>query len=154
MMRSRNADLIFSGSEEMMSDCQIALQGSIDPATIVPLYLRKAAILVRPGNPSHIKGLEDLMKPGHRILVVNGAGQKGLWEDVVGRRGDIASVTKFRANIATVALNSGDARTDGSKTSHWMPGSYGTSGRYRIHRWQRLFQWMKPIRFIAIAESD
>jgi accessory colonization factor AcfC len=112
MMRSRNADLIFSGSEEMMSDCQIALQGSIDPATIVPLYLRKAAILVRPGNPSHIKGLEDLMKPGHRILVVNGAGQKGLWEDVVGRRGDIASVTKFRANIATVALNSGDARTD------------------------------------------
>ena len=52
------------------------------------------------------------MTPGHRILVVNGAGQKGLWEDVVGRPGDIASVTKFRANIATVALNSGDARTD------------------------------------------
>ena len=50
--------------------------------------------------------------PLRRILVVNGAGQKGLWEDVVGRRGDIASVTKFRANIATVALNSGDARTD------------------------------------------
>lgn len=108
----QNADLIYSGSEEMMSDFQVALQDSIDPASIVPLYLRKAAILVRPGNPSHIKGLEDLMKPGHRILVVNGAGQKGLWEDVVGRRGDIASVIKFRANIATVALNSADARTD------------------------------------------
>jgi accessory colonization factor AcfC len=108
----QNADLIFSGSEEMMSDFQVAFEGSIDPATIVPLYMRKAAILVRPGNPSHIKGLEDLMKPGHRILVVNGAGQKGLWEDVAGRRGDIASVTRFRANIATVAPNSGEARTD------------------------------------------
>jgi accessory colonization factor AcfC len=108
----QNADLIYSGSEDMMSDFQVALQGTLDPATIVPLYLRKAAILVRPGNPSHIRGLEDLQQPGHRILVVNGAGQKGLWEDVVERRGDIASVTKFRTNIATVALNSADARTD------------------------------------------
>ena len=108
----QNADLIFSGSEEMMSDFQVALQGSLDPSTIVPLYVRKAAILVRPGNPSHIRGLEDLQKPGHRILVVNGAGQRGLWEDVVGRRGDIASITKFRSNIATVALSSADARTD------------------------------------------
>jgi accessory colonization factor AcfC len=108
----QNADLIFSGSEEMMSDFQVALQGTFDPATIVPLYMRKAAILVRPGNPSHIHGLEDLLQPGHHILVVNGAGQRGLWEDVVGRRGDIASVTKFRSNIATVALSSADARTD------------------------------------------
>jgi accessory colonization factor AcfC len=108
----QNADLIFSGSEEMMSDFQVALQGSLDPATIVPLYLRNAAILVRPGNPSHIRGLGDLQKPGRRILVVNGAGQRGLWEDVVGRRGDITSVTKFRSNIMTVALSSADARTD------------------------------------------
>jgi len=108
----QNADLIYSGSEEMMSDFQVALRGSLDPATIVPLYLRRAAILVRPGNPSHIRGLEDLLQPGHRILVVNGAGQRGLWEDVVGRRGDVASVTKFRTNIATVALNSGEARKD------------------------------------------
>jgi accessory colonization factor AcfC len=108
----QNADLIYSGSEEMMSDFQLALQGTLDPATIVPLYLRKAAILVRPGNPSHIEGLQDLLQPGHRILVVNGAGQKGLWEDVVGRRGDVAAVIKFRTNIATVAPNSGDARKD------------------------------------------
>jgi accessory colonization factor AcfC len=108
----QNADLIYSGSEEMMSDFQVGLQGTLDPATIVPLYMRKAAILVRPGNPSHIHGLEDLLQPGHHILVVNGAGQRGLWEDVVGRRGDIASVTKFRGNIATVALSSADARTN------------------------------------------
>jgi accessory colonization factor AcfC len=107
-----NADLIFSGSEEMMSDFQRALRGSIDPATIRPLYLRKAAILVRPGNPMRISGLEDLLKPGHHILVVQGAGQLSLWEDVVGRKGDINSVARFRTNIATVAANSADARTD------------------------------------------
>jgi accessory colonization factor AcfC len=108
----QNADLIFSGSEEMMSDFQVAMKGALDPTTITPLYMREAAILVRPGNPTHIKGLQDLMKPGHRILVVNGAGQKGLWEDVAGRQGDMASVAKFRANIAVVAPNSGDARND------------------------------------------
>jgi accessory colonization factor AcfC len=108
----QNADLIFSGSEEMMSDFQVAMKGALDPATITPLYMREAAILVRPGNPTHVKGLQDLMKPGHHILVVNGAGQKGLWEDVAGRQGDIASVAKFRANIAVVAPNSGDARND------------------------------------------
>jgi accessory colonization factor AcfC len=107
----QNADLIFSGSEDMMSDFQVAMQGAwTQPPS--PLYLREAAILVRPGNPTHIKGLQDLMKPGHRILVVNGAGQRGLWEDVAGRQGDIASVAKFRANIAIVSPNSGDARTD------------------------------------------
>jgi accessory colonization factor AcfC len=52
------------------------------------------------------------MQPGHRILVINGAGQGGLWEDVVGRRGDVASVIKFRANIAIVASNTGVARAD------------------------------------------
>jgi accessory colonization factor AcfC len=40
------------------------------------------------------------------------AGQRGLWEDVTGRLGDISSVASFRANIAIVSSNSGDARTD------------------------------------------
>lgn len=105
-----HADLIYSGSEQMMSDFQIAMQGGIEPASITPLYLRKAAILVRPGNPGHIAGLPDLLKPGHHILVVNGAGQSGLWEDIAGRLGDIASVRQLRANISVVASNSGEAR--------------------------------------------
>jgi accessory colonization factor AcfC len=40
----------------------VAMQGTLDPTTVTPLYLREAAILVRPGNPAHIKGAEDLMK--------------------------------------------------------------------------------------------
>ncbi|WP_158809355.1 substrate-binding domain-containing protein, partial [Beijerinckia sp. L45] len=73
-------------------------------------YLRGAAILVRKGNPASIQGIADLLKSGHRILVVDGAGQQGLWEDVSGRLGDVASVRAFRANIAVFAKNSGDAK--------------------------------------------
>jgi accessory colonization factor AcfC len=104
--------MIFSGSEDMMSNLEVAMQGAVDPSTIRPLYLRKTAILVRPGNPGHIKGLDDLLQPEHRILVVNGAGQQGLWEDVAARHGSITTVAKLRVNIATVAPNSGVARED------------------------------------------
>lgn len=104
-----NADLVFSGSEVMMSSF-IKAMPQIDPATVKPLYLRAAAILVRPANPEHITGIADLLKPGHHILVVNGAGQQGLWEDVAGRTGSIADVQAFRANIAVSADNSAQAR--------------------------------------------
>lgn len=52
----------------------------------------------------------DLLKPGHRILVVNGAGQNGLWEDIAGRLGSIADVRALRSNIAAVAENSAQAK--------------------------------------------
>ena len=105
-----DADLIFSGSEVMMSDFVTAFGDKIDPASIHPLYLRAAAILVRPGNPAGITGIKDLLKPGHRILVVNGAGQQGLWEDVAGRMGDIDTVRAFRSNIVRFAPSSAAAR--------------------------------------------
>lgn len=105
-----DADIIFSGSEDMMTGLQLAMQGEIEPATIQPLYLRRAVILVRPGNPRHIKGLEDLTRPRTQVLVVNGAGQQGLWEDAAARTGNINTVSGLRANIKTVAKNSGAAR--------------------------------------------
>lgn len=106
----KDADVIFSGSEVMMSDFITALGDKLDPASVRPLYLRAAAILVRSGNPTGITGIKDLFKPGHRILVVNGAGQQGLWEDVAGRTGDIGSVRAFRKNIVRYAPNSATAR--------------------------------------------
>jgi accessory colonization factor AcfC len=106
----KNADVIFSGSETMMTTFIGQLGGAIDTATVTPLYLRPAAILVRPGNPDHITGIADLLKPGQHILVVNGAGQQGLWEDVAWRLGNIATVKSFRANITTYAGTSADAR--------------------------------------------
>ena len=143
-----DADLISSGSEVMMSDF-IAAMPDIDPATAQALYLRPAAILVRPGNRAHITGLADLLKPGHRILVVNGAGQQGLWEGVAGRLGDIGSVRTFRGNIAKVAGNSAQARqawTEDKSLDAWLiwsiwqvanPGladQVGVEPQYSIYR--------------------
>jgi accessory colonization factor AcfC len=107
----KNADLIFSGSEYMMTDfVQKDLPGLIDPTTIRTLYLRPAAILIRPGNPKGVKGIRDVAKPGIKILVVQGAGQVGMWEDVAGRTGDVGLVDGVRRNIGHFALNSAEAK--------------------------------------------
>lgn len=103
-------DLIFSGSEVMMSEFVTAMGGQIAEATITPLYLRPSAILVRPGNPKGIKGLSDLLARDLKVLVVNGAGQQGLWEDMVGRSGDIGKVRALRSRIVAFASNSAAAR--------------------------------------------
>ena len=107
----KDADLIFSGSEYMMTDfMQKDLPGLIDTATVRSLYLRPSAILVRPGNPKGIQGIKDLARPGLRILVVQGAGQLGMWEDVAGRTGKVKLVEDVRRNIGFFAPNSAEAK--------------------------------------------
>jgi accessory colonization factor AcfC len=103
-------DLIFSGSEVMMTDFVSAMGGQIAEPTIVPLYLRPSAILVRPGNPKAIKGFSDLLTRDLKVLVVNGAGQQGLWEDMAGRSGEIGKVRTLRSKIVGFAPNSAAAR--------------------------------------------
>lgn len=107
----QDADLVFSGAEYMMTDfMQKDLPGLIDAATVRTLYVRPSAILVRPGNPKAIKGVKDLAQPGIKLMVVQGAGQVGMWEDVVGRNGDVRQVNAVRRNIAVHAANSGEAK--------------------------------------------
>ncbi|WP_373056686.1 extracellular solute-binding protein [Zunongwangia sp. H14] len=77
-----------------------------------PIYLRPAAIAVKPGNPKNIHSIEDLFKPGIGIVVVEGAGVyntsgTGVWEDVVGRMGRLEDLKKFRKNIIAFAKGSG-----------------------------------------------
>jgi len=128
-----DADVIFSGAENMMTDYVKQLAdtsgghganpGRIDESTIVPLYLRPVAILVRPGNPRRIHRFEDLLRPGIKVLVVQGAGQNGLWEDVAGRTGDIGIVRQFRRNIGAVSGSSADAKKlwiDDSSFDAWL----------------------------------
>ncbi len=105
-----DGDLIFSGSETMMTDFVSVMEGRIRAEAVEPLYLRASSILVRPGNPDGIGGLATLLEPGHRVLVVNGAGQNGLWEDMAARTGDIAKVRALRRNIVVYARNSAEAR--------------------------------------------
>lgn len=105
-----DGDVIYSGSENMMSDFVKTMEGSIDAREVRPLYLRPSSILVREGNPKKIKGLVDLFKPGRRVIVVHGAGQNGLWEDMAGRTGEIAKVRALRRNIVAYAGTSAEAR--------------------------------------------
>jgi accessory colonization factor AcfC len=105
----KNGDIIYSGSENMMSGFLAQFSSVIDPATVNPLYIRPAGILVRPGNPQHIRGFEDLLKPGMQVMVVEGAGQVGMWEDIAGARGDVDAIRSFRTQIVRFASNSAEA---------------------------------------------
>ncbi|CAB3679110.1 extracellular solute-binding protein [Achromobacter pestifer] len=108
----QDADVLFSGAENMMSGFATALPGVFDLRDARTLYLRPSAILVRPGNPKGISGFKDLLKPGIKVMAVSGAGQTGLWEDVAGRLGNIETVRAFRANLVLPeAGNSAMART-------------------------------------------
>ena len=115
--------LIFSGSEQMMGDFLKSFADVVDASSVKPLYMRPAGILVRPGNPRHIKGFADLLRPGVKIMVVNGAGQVGMWEDVAGRDGKIQTLAAFRAHISDYAANSGEAVQkwkDDSSIDAWL----------------------------------
>ena len=106
-----DADVIFSGAENMMTDFAKALPGAFDLVDAQPFYLRPVAILVHPGNPKGIRGFRDLIVPGVKGLTVAGAGQTGTWEDVAGRTGDINMVRAFRRNMVfPEAANSGAAK--------------------------------------------
>lgn len=105
-----DADIIFSGSENMMTGFVQTFEGMIETSTIEPIYIRPSAILVRKGNPKAITGLRDLAKPGIKVLVTEGAGQVGMWEDAAGRTGDVKLLKAFRGNIFEFAGNSGLAR--------------------------------------------
>ena len=106
----KDADLIFSGSEIMMSEFVSAMNGQISLSNVSPLYLRPLSILVRPGNPKQIRGVQDVIKPGIKVMVVNGAGLRGAWEDMAGRKGDLGTLASFRQNIAFFAKDSVEAK--------------------------------------------
>lgn len=100
-----NADVIYGGAEYMLTQFVQNHPGMIDAATRVELYKRRAAILVRPGNPKHIMGLQDLAKPGIKILDVNGAGQFGLLEDIAGKENLIGAIQQnIGGSFANTAL--------------------------------------------------
>ncbi|MBN2560603.1 MAG: substrate-binding domain-containing protein [Phycisphaerae bacterium] len=105
-----DAHLVYSGAEYMMVDFIRELDGLVDEASVTPLYWRPSAILVRPGNPKQIHDFPDLLRPGVKVMVVNGSGQTGLWEDMAGKQGNFRTVRALRNNIALFAPSSTDAR--------------------------------------------
>lgn len=114
-----DADVIYSGSEAMMSDFENSFSEQIIKDSVEPLYLRPAAILVRKGNPKNIKGFKDLAKPCVKVLVTHGAGQVGMWEDIAGRTGNIQLTKSVRKNIVTYAANTGIAKKNWEENSSY-----------------------------------
>ena len=89
-----HADIFFGGAEYMLTQFTLQHPELIDAPCRVELYERDAAILVRPTNPKNIHSMEDLARPGIKILDVNGAGQFGLWEDIAGKQNLIGPLQK------------------------------------------------------------
>ncbi|MBU0826029.1 MAG: extracellular solute-binding protein [Alphaproteobacteria bacterium] len=107
----QDADLMFSGSDRMMTEFVRLMDGKLRQSDVVPLYDRPAAILVRKGNPMAISGFRDLARGDLKLMVVEGAGQDGLWEDLASRAGGIDFLRKLRGHIKAFAPNSAAART-------------------------------------------
>ena len=105
----QDADLVYGGAEYMLTQTALAHPGLVDEAIRTSLYARESAVLVRPGNPLHIKRLEDLTRPGVRLLDVNGAGQMGMTEDMARTPALIANLqhntrTSVKTSAEAVAL--------------------------------------------------
>ncbi len=109
----QNADVIYGGAEYMLTSFIMKHPGLVDHKSRQELYKRGAAILVKPGNPKHIRSLKDLTKNGITILDVNGAGQLGLWEDLAGKENAIAGIQKnIKKSFANTALGIESWKTD------------------------------------------
>ncbi len=101
-----NADLFFSGSENMMTSIVNNFQNEVSTATVYPMFYRKSGLIVRKGNPKKIHKIEDLQQTNLKIMVVNEAGLIGVWEDMLGKLKDMKTFRTIRSNIISYANNS------------------------------------------------
>ena len=82
-----------------------------------PLTLHKTVLLVPAGNPKGITSIDDLLDRDDVGMVVVDGNSHGtltsgtaLWEDVVGRLGNLQDFANLRSKICYVASGAGDAR--------------------------------------------
>ena len=107
----RDADIIWGTSEQSMT-AFLETYKEFNSADVEPVYTRRAVITVQKGNPKQIKGFEDLLQPGFKIVVTEGSGVSntsgtGVWEDIAGRLGSLEDVKAFRKNIVAFGKGSG-----------------------------------------------
>ena len=102
----QDADVVYGGAEYMLTQTALAHPGFLDEKSRGSLYAREAAVLVRPGNPRRIRRLQDLTRPGVRLLDVNGAGQLGMPEDMA-RTSDL--IAGLQRNVVRSVKSSAEA---------------------------------------------
>ncbi|MCR8696932.1 MULTISPECIES: extracellular solute-binding protein [Campylobacter] len=101
-----DADIIFAGNSSMMDGFIKAFDGNLDVKNVEVLNIREAGIVVKKGNPKNIKSFKDLLKDNINVMVVDGAGQVGLYEDMALKNGKRNHLLKLRKNIVYYAPNS------------------------------------------------
>lgn len=106
-----DADILWGTSEQSMT-AFLETYKTFSSDQVTPIYMRPTVIAVKKGNPKGIAGFDDLLKPGMKIIVTEGAGVAntsgtGAWEDVAGRLGRLSDVEAFRRNIVVFAKGSG-----------------------------------------------
>jgi accessory colonization factor AcfC len=100
-----DGDLVFCTGESIMSDFVRDGVLTVDKTSVTPLYVRPSAILVRPGNPKDIRDFPDLLRPGIDVMMVNGSGQTGLWENITGKLQSLQNLVALEKNIALCATS-------------------------------------------------
>ena len=106
-----DADILWGTAEE---DITALLETYKDFTwdNVTPIYIRRAVIVVKKGNPKHIRSFEDLLQDGMKVVVTDGAGVAntsgtGVWEDVAGRTGRLSDIVRLRKNIVGFGMGSG-----------------------------------------------
>lgn len=102
----KDADIIFSGNSSMMDGFIKTLPKQLETNNIQVLNIRQAGIVVRPDNPKNIEAFDDILQDGVKVMVVDGAGQVGLYEDIALRNGKRENLAALRKNIVFYAPNS------------------------------------------------
>ena len=107
----RSADILFGSAEQSMT-AFLETYRFVKSDMVEPLFIRRTVLVVQKGNPKNIKGFNDLLKPGMRVIVTEGKGVyntsgTGVWEDVAGRLGSLDDVKTLRSNIASSEKGSG-----------------------------------------------
>jgi accessory colonization factor AcfC len=106
-----DADILWGTAEQEIT-ALLETYKDFSSDNVMPIYVRRAVIAVKKGNPKGIQGFEDLLKDGIRIVVTEGAGVintsgTGVWEDVAGRTGSLEVIKRFRKNIIAYGKGSG-----------------------------------------------
>ena len=106
-----DGDLLFCTGDFTMSDFVREETLPIDKTTTTPLYVRSSFILVRPGNPKDVRDFPDLLRPGMKVMMVNGSGHTGLWENVTGKLQSLQNLVALEKNVAVCAASPEEAIT-------------------------------------------
>lgn len=128
-----NADILWGTAEQDIT-AFLETYKTFSSRDVMPIYIRPAIIAVQKGNPKGIRGFDDLLKNGMKIVVTEGSGVAntsgtGVWEDVAGRLGSLDDVKRFRTNIASPSARAAVRPTRPSSACMPMPGSPGRTGR-------------------------